>query len=84
MHVVGIALANVVNFMNPDVVVLGGGLVNEMPELVIAEIESGMREYLTPEVGEVLKVKRARLQNAVVALGAAHQALKAADKLNRK
>ena len=58
MNVVGIALSNVVNFLNPDMVVLGGGLVNEMPELVLAEIERGLREYLVPEVSQVLKVRR--------------------------
>ncbi len=80
MRVVGITLSNVVNFMNPEVVVLGGGLVNEMPELVIGEIEAGLREYLSPEVGDVLKVKPAKLLHAAVALGAAHQALRAAGK----
>jgi glucokinase len=79
LRVVGIALANVVNFMNPQMLVLGGGLVDEMPKLVLEEIETGLREYLVPEVGEVLKVKAAKLKGAAVALGAAHKALKTAD-----
>jgi glucokinase len=79
LHVVGIALANVVNFMNPHMVVLGGGLVEEMQKLVLDEVEAGLREYLVPEVAEVLKVKPAKLQGAAVALGAAHKALKAGD-----
>ena len=78
MRVVGIALSNAVNFMNPDMVVLGGGLVGEMPDLVLDEIESGMREYLAPEVDRAVKVRLAKLGSAVVALGAAHQAFKAA------
>jgi glucokinase len=78
MRVVGIALSNAVNFLNPDMLVLGGGLVNEMPKLVLEEVEGGLREYLVPEVGDALKVRAARLENAV-ALGAAHQALKQAD-----
>jgi len=75
MNVVGIALSNVVNFLNPDMVVLGGGLVNEMPELVLAEIERGLREYLVPEVSQVLKVRRSKLGDEAVALGAACEAL---------
>jgi glucokinase len=79
MRVVGIALANVVNFMNPQMLVLGGGLVDEMPKLVVQEIEAGLREYLVPEVGEVLKVKPAKLKGSAVALGAALKALKTVD-----
>jgi glucokinase len=80
MRVVGIALSNVVNFMNPEMVVLGGGLVEEMPELVTNEINEGLREYLSPEVSNVLKVKPGRLKTAAVALGAAHQALQVSEK----
>ncbi len=75
MRVVGIALANVVNFMNPDMLVLGGGLVGEMTKLVVGEIEAGLRQYLIPEVGEVLKVRPAKLGSEAVAIGAAHQAM---------
>jgi glucokinase len=74
MRVVGIALSSVVNFLNPDMLVIGGGLAAEMPRLVIGEIEAGLREYLVPEVRRVLKVRRAELEEAV-ALGAAEGAL---------
>jgi glucokinase len=79
LHVVGIALSNVVNFLNPDMLVLGGGLVDEMPKIVLPELEAGLREYLVPEVGKALKVKASKLSGAAVALGAAHKALKAVD-----
>jgi glucokinase len=75
MRVVGIALASVVNFMNPEVLVLGGGLVSELPELVLTEVEAGLREYLVPEVSAALKIKTARLGGGAVALGAANAAL---------
>jgi glucokinase len=73
MRVVGATLANVVNFLNPDVVVFGGGLIGEMPEL-LREIESGLREYLIPETNRNLRIKLARLGEASVAIGAAHLA----------
>ena len=75
MRVVGIALANVVNFMNPDMLVLGGGLMDQMAELVIEEIEGGLRRYLIPEVSKAIRVKRAKLGGHAVAIGAAHRAL---------
>jgi glucokinase len=78
MRVVGIALSNVVNFMNPDMVVLGGGLVAQMTKLVVGEIENGLRKYLTPEVGKALRVRPAKLGGDAVAIGAAHRALKEA------
>jgi glucokinase len=76
MKVVGIALANVVNFLNPEMLVLGGGLVDTMPKLVLSEVESGLRQYLVPEVSKILKVREAKLGGEAVALGAAHVALR--------
>jgi len=37
-----------------------------------------LREYLTPEVSQALKIKPARLGGQAVAIGAAHQALQKA------
>jgi glucokinase len=76
MKVVGIALADVINFLNPEMLVLGGGLVEAMPKLVLSEIEGGLRQYLVPEVSKILKVREAKLGGEAVALGAAHFALK--------
>jgi glucokinase len=78
MRVVGIALSNVVNFMNPNMLVLGGGLVGQMPELVVEEIKAGLRQYLVPEIRDVLQIKPAKLGSNAVAIGAAHRALTAA------
>lgn len=75
MRVVGIAISNVVNFMNPEMVILGGGLMDELGDLVLEEFEKGLREYLVPEVGEALKVKKAKLGGEAVALGSANEAL---------
>jgi len=75
LRVVGIALSSIVNFLNPEMVVLGGGLAHEMPRLLQREVEDGMRDYLAPEVSEVLKVRIAKLRTDAVALGAANEAL---------
>jgi glucokinase len=72
MHVVGIALSSIINFLNPDMIVLGGGLLAEMPKLALEEIEGGLREYLVPEVSACLKVRTAALGSDAVALGAAN------------
>jgi glucokinase len=75
MHVVGIALSSIVNFLNPDMLILGGGLLTEMRKLVMTEIEQGLREYLVPEISAVLKVRAAELGSEAVALGAANLVL---------
>ncbi len=71
MQVVGIAMSNVVNFLNPELLVLGGGLVDELPKLVVRELSKGLRQHLMPEVDKVLKISRAKLRGRAVAIGAA-------------
>ena len=80
MKVVGIALSTVVNFMNPEMVVLGGGLMDEMPKLVLKVVEEGMREYLVPEVSDALEVRCGKLGTSAVALGGAWEALEEHEK----
>src|SRR6266481_1641359 len=83
MRVVGLALSSIVNFLNPQVIVLGGGLMDEMPKLVLSEVEAGLREHLMPEISKEAAVKPAKLHGAAVALGAAHRALEFSRKRER-
>jgi glucokinase len=71
MQVIGIALSNAINFLNPELLILGGGLVDEMPKLVVRELEKALRKHLIPQVGEALEIKRAKLAGRAVAVGAA-------------
>ena len=80
MKVVGIALSSVVNFMNPEMVVLGGGLVDEMAKLVLKSVEEGLREYLVPEVSKALRVAPAKLGTSAVAWGGVCAALEILEK----
>ena len=75
MRVVGIALSSVANFLNPQMIVLGGGLMDEMPKLVLSEVEAGLREHLMPEISKEASVRPGKLHGTAVALGAAHRAL---------
>ncbi len=80
MRVVGIALSSIVNFLNLQLVVLGGGLMDAMPKLVLSEVEAGLREHLMPEISKEVAIKPAALHGDAVALGAAHRALEASPK----
>jgi glucokinase len=75
MRVVGIALSSVVNFMSPDLIVLGGGLMDSLPKLVLQEFDAGLREYVAPEIRKHFKVRPAKLGGNAVALGVAFSAL---------
>jgi glucokinase len=70
----GIALSNIVDFLNPQMVVLGGGLADAMPALFLKEVGEGIRRNTIPEVRGSLKIAVSRLRDLAVAAGAAKMA----------
>jgi glucokinase len=70
-RIVGIALSNLVDFINPDVIVLGGGMVEAMPELMREEIRTGIGDHSAATAFEDLKIVVASLKNHAVTAGAA-------------
>ena len=73
--VVGAALSNLVDFLNPDMVVLGGGLVEAMPELFRREVRKGIDAHATPRAAKAVRVRVAQLHDHAVTAGAARLAL---------
>ncbi|MBU1910016.1 MAG: ROK family protein, partial [Verrucomicrobia bacterium] len=76
-QMLGTALAGVVNLLAPDVLVLGGGLVEAMPALFLGEVRKAVEGKAMKIFTRELKIVVARLGDAATALGAA--ALAAAD-----
>jgi glucokinase len=74
-QMLGIVLSNMVDFLNPEMLVLGGGFTDAMPDIVREEVEAGVRAHSTPEAAEALKVVAATLKNHAVTTGAAKLAL---------
>src|SRR4051794_4030373 len=70
-RLIGWALGDVVNLLAPDAVVLGGGLVEAMPELVLEGIEEAARERAAPPFAKTFKVAGAKLGDDAVVRGAA-------------
>jgi glucokinase len=70
-HTLGIALSNLVDFLNPEMIVLGGGLTEAMPDLVRDEVEAGVRANSKPESKKSLEVVVAALKDHSVTTGAA-------------
>lgn len=70
----GIALSNIVDFLNPEMVVLGGGLADAMPALFLKEVGEGILENTIPEVRGSVKIAASKLKDFSVAAGAAKMA----------
>lgn len=67
---IGDAVGNVVNLLAPDIVVLGGGLVEAMPELMVKTIEDAARKRASQAFAKTFKVVAAKLGDDAVARGA--------------
>jgi glucokinase len=71
LHTVGAVLSNVVNFVGPEIVVLGGGLTEDLPQIVFHEVDRGMRARLVRPIAKKLRIVPGQLENKAVAMGAA-------------
>lgn len=67
----GKAVSIVVNLLTPDMVLLGGGLVEAMKELYLKEIGSAARDHVMPAYVDTYKLVVASLGDDAVAAGAA-------------
>jgi glucokinase len=70
----GLAVANIVNILSPDCVVLGGGLVEAMPKLFVDEVRRGIDDFAMPSIAPSVKVVPAELGDDAVVVGAAYYA----------
>ncbi|MDR0993360.1 MAG: ROK family protein [Verrucomicrobiota bacterium] len=71
MKLMGRGIGGVVNLLAPDVVVLGGGLVEAMPDLILEEVKQGMKEGGMASMVQPLKIKVAELGDDASVQGAA-------------
>jgi glucokinase len=70
-RLIGWAVGDVVNLLAPDVVVLGGGLVEAMPEIFLEEVEQSARQRAAPPFSKTFRVAAAKLGDDAVVRGAA-------------
>jgi glucokinase len=68
---IGRAAGDVVNLLAPEVIVLGGGLVEAMPELYVESVDRAARERAAPPFVKTFKVAAAKLGDDAVIRGAA-------------
>jgi glucokinase len=68
---VGWAMAGVVNLLAPDVVILGGGVVEDMPELWREEVSKVLKSRVMPAFEKAFRVEVAQLSGDASVTGAA-------------
>ncbi|HUE16872.1 MAG TPA: ROK family protein [Planctomycetaceae bacterium] len=68
---IGTAVASIVHLLAPDCVVLGGGLVEAMPRLIVNEVTAAAKKKVLPSFAETFTVVPAELGDDSTAMGAA-------------
>tara|TARA_R110002096_G_scaffold82164_12_gene191152 strand:- start:862 stop:1863 length:1002 start_codon:yes stop_codon:yes gene_type:complete len=72
----GCGVATVIHLLSPDVVVLGGGLVEAMPELYLETVRQSTLDRVLPAYRKSFKIVAAELEDDAGVLGAAAWARK--------
>lgn len=70
-YFVGIGTANLINVLSPEAVVLGGGLVEAMPNLYLEEVHRAVEAHAMPFLRRKVRIVEAKLGDDAVVMGAA-------------
>ncbi len=70
-HWLGIGVAAVVNLLNPDIIVLGGGLVEALPDLFLKGVRQSAQDHAMRSFRDTYQVVPAQLGDDASAQGAA-------------
>lgn len=65
----GIGIAAVVNLLAPDHITLGGGLVEELPQLYLTTLKEEVNRYALPGLTKGIRYSLAKLGGSAVAVG---------------
>jgi glucokinase len=78
---IGLSIASLIHLLAPDFVVLGGGLVQAMPDLILNAVAETANRHVMPSFRDTFKVVAAKLGDDSTVLGAAAWAARHAEKL---
>ncbi len=73
---IGLAVVTLVHLLNPDTIVLGGGLVEAMPDLILKTVERTAKKRALPSFVDTFQIIRAKLADDASVMGAAAWAQK--------
>jgi glucokinase len=69
-HYLGISLANVVNLIDPEIIIVGGGVI-ESSDLFLSRTKKIMRQYIKSPESKAVKIVKSKLGAIAGAIGAA-------------
>jgi len=69
-HYLGISLANVVNILDPEIIIVGGGVI-ESSDLFLSRTKKIMRQYIKSPQAKAIKIVKGKLGANAGAIGAA-------------
>ena len=78
-RILGTAVASCVHLLCPDIIVLGGGLVEAMPELYVESVATAAKKAVMPSFVDTFKIVAAKLGDDAGVLGCAAWAQKTFD-----
>ncbi len=70
-YLTGVAIANLINVLSPELVILGGGLVEALGKIYLEEIPKAVKEHAMPFLRKKVQIVKGKLGDDAVALGAA-------------
>ncbi len=79
-YYLGVGLANLVNIFNPQLIVLGGGLIEKLDKWILPIAQQTMRDNAMPSLVQRVEIKVAQLEDDSVALGVAALGKEAANR----
>ena len=74
-HYLGIGLANAVNLLNPEAIILGGGLIEKLGRTYIRAATESMQQHAQPGLAEDVTILPSKLGDDAVLAGAAALAM---------
>jgi glucokinase len=74
-QLLGVAMANIVNILNPELIVLGGGVIEAVGKIIVPEAEKSMLNHAMPGLAKHVKVVPAKLKDYAAVMGAAKMAM---------
>ncbi len=77
---IGIAAGAMIHLLAPDRIVLGGGLVEALPEFFRKEVKAGIEEWVLPAFKETYEVVAAELGDDATVMGSAAYVARRIDK----
>ncbi len=80
-YLTGVAIANLINILSPELVILGGGLIEALGKIYEEEIQKAVKEHAMPFLRKKVIIEIGKLGDDAVALGSTLLCLRKLEKI---